>query len=330
MIDPPHDISEYAISYLRIRFFNGFFIAAIFVFEDYFRGLSKPGITMIIIAITSILNIFFNYILIFGRLGFPQMGLRGAAIATVMAELIGFLIFFFSFLSKKNRFAYLTCRLPHISLMVIKRILNIGLPLGIKGVLDEASFLVFAIIVAKIGTDALAVNQIVFQIFALSFMPGGGLSRAATTLVSRYMGEKDLKNARRSGYIATVMSFIMMMIVSTTFVVIPHFYIGMFSKEPRILELGSKVLLIAAICEIFDSLGMVLSGSLCGAGDTRFVMVAMLVTAWGVFIPISYLLGIVMNIGIIGAWIGMALFFASYGIICLIRFVSKKWEKIKI
>jgi len=258
------------------------------------------------------------------------MGIRGAALATVLAELAGFVLFFAIFLSKNNRVRYLTSRVPHISYPLFRRIFQIGLPIGIRGVFDEASFLAFAIIVAKLGTLALAVNQIVFQIFALSFMPGGGFSKAATTLVSKYMGANDLRNARRSGYMSTGLALTMMMIVSATFVLVPQWYIGIFSQDQRILELGAQVLLVAAICEIFDALSMVFGGSLHGAGDTAFEMAAMLIAAWGIFIPIAYVFGIVLHGGIVGAWIGMTLFFASHGLLCMIRFLSTKWEGVKI
>ncbi len=330
IIAPPDEIADHAATYLTIRFYDGFFIAALFVFQEFFRGISRPRITMIVTALTAFINCILTYTLIFGKYGLPAMGIKGAAIGTVLAELAGFLLFLSIFLSKNFRKRYHTTLIPHLRLSLVKRIFRIGLPISLHGILDSASFLAFAIIVAKLGTVALAVNQIVFQIFALSFMPGGGFGKAATTLVSKYIGAGDIKNARRSGYLSTGLALGIMMMISATFIFVPHWYIGIFSDDPLILELGAKVLFIAAICEIFDVLSMVFSGCLCGAGDTFFDMVAVLISAWGIFIPAAYFLGIIMEGGIVGAWWGMTLFFASHGILCMIRFISPGWETIKI
>ncbi len=180
------------------------------------------------------------------------------------------------------------------------------------------------------GTDALAINQIVIQILSLTFIPGIGFSKAATTLVSAYMGEKDMANARRSTYVATYLAMAIMMSVAFSFALFPHLYICIFSKDKTMLALGSKILLIAAIYDGFDAIGLVFSGALLGAGDTRFVMWTIILTAWGLFIPATFLLGITLNMGILGAWLAMASYIIIFGIISLIRFTGKKWEGIKI
>lgn len=330
LINPPEEVVGYAYSYLKIRFYEGFFVVVLFVFEEFFRGIKKPNISLFVIGLISILNILLDYILIFGKMGFPALGVRGAAIATVASELIGFIIFLFLFLSSNMRLRYLTSRIPHFSLSLLRRIINVGLPIGLQGVLDVASFFVFGIIVAKMGVDALAINQIVIQILSLTFMPGLGFSKAATTLVSSYMGEGNLRKARKSTYLATLMALAVMLGIAVSFVAVPDFYISIFTEDEVMHLLGRKILLIAAIYEAFDAIGLVFAGGLFGAGDTKYVMWVILFSAWGLFIPATYLLGITIGLGIVGAWMAMALYIFVFGIFSLVRFLGKKWERIKI
>jgi Na+-driven multidrug efflux pump len=180
------------------------------------------------------------------------------------------------------------------------------------------------------GTYALAVNQIVIQILSISFMPGFGFGKAATTMVSAYMGAGDIMNARRSAYISMVMTLCIMLSISASFILIPHLYIRIFSSDGTMLNLGKQVLLIAAISEAFNASGLVFSGALFGAGDSRFVMWLILAGGWGLFIPSTYFLGVTMNMGIVGAWICLAFYTLVWGILCSVRFVGKKWERIKI
>jgi len=265
LIRPPMEVKGYAISYLRIRFYEGFFIVSLFVLEEFFRGLKRPSISLVVIALISALNIGLDYILIFGKLGFPALGVRGAAIATVIAEFIGFCVFISIFFSAENKRRYLTARIPSLSFNLVRRIFRVGIPIGVQGVLDVAAFFAFGIIVARMGVNALAINQIVIQILSLTFMPGLGFSKASTTLVSSYMGAKDIKNARRSGYIAVLMALAVMVSIAASFVLVPGFYLNIFTKDKSMLELGSRLLLIAAISEAFDAVGLVFAGCLFGA-----------------------------------------------------------------
>lgn len=330
LINPPKDAYIYAVEYSRIRFYEAFFIISLFIFDDFFKGLKRPDISMVIIGIVSGLNIFLDYILIFGKFGFPQLGVKGAALATVISEFFGFGMFLYIYLSKKYRSKYLTHRLPHFSLILFKKILRIGTPAGAQNILDAGSFLIFGIIVAKMGTDSLAINQIVIQILSLTFMLGLGFSRAATTLVSAYMGAKNLKNARKSVYIATFLALSIMLPVAITFVAMPELYLRIFTNDKILIIIGKKILLIAAIYEVVDAVGLVYSGGLIGAGDTKFTMWVIMASAWGLFLPATYILGIIFEMGIVGAWIAMAMYIFIFGIMVFIRFSGKKWEEIKI
>jgi len=326
----PQDAYIYAVDYAKIRFYEAFFIITIFVFDDFFKGIKRPDVSMTIIGIASILNIIFDYVLIFGKFGFPRLGVKGAALATVISEFLGFGVFLSIYLSKKNRFRYLTHRLPRLSLSLFKKILKIGTPAGIQNILDSGSFLVFGIIVAKMGTDSLAINQIVIQILSLTFMPGLGFSRAATTLVSAYMGGKSIKKARKSVYISTFLALSIMLPVALTFVLIPDLYLRIFTNDKTLISIGEKILLISAIYEVVDAIGLVYSGGLIGAGDTKFTMWVIMISAWGLFLPCTYILGIILKMGIVGAWISMAVYIFVFGLMVFIRFTGKKWEKIKI
>ncbi len=328
IINPPSEVLPIAIEYTKIRFLEAFFIVILFVLDDFFKGIKRPEISMFIIALISILNIFLDYTLIFGNFGFPRLEVKGAAIATVISEFIGFAIFFYIFLSGKSTKNYKTTLIPHISIKIIKKIFKIGIPAGLQNVLDVASFLIFSIIITKMGTEAMAINQIVIQILSLTFMPGLGFSRAATTLCSSYIGENKINLARKSVHLSNIVALSIMMPVAVTFILIPEAYLKIFTSDPSLISAGKKILLISAIYEAFDAIGLVYSGGLMGAGDTGFIMWTILLSAWGLFLPFTYIFGILMGWGIIGAWVSMALYIFVFGIAVLIRFNSKKWENI--
>ena len=330
MINPPEETYPIAIDYTRIRFFEAFFIIILFVFDDFFKGIKKPEISMLIIALISVQNIILDYLLIFGRFGFPALGVKGAALATVISEFTGFLIFLYIYLFGRSTKGMSTRVIPHVSFSMIKKIFKIGLPAGAQNILDVGSFLIFGIIVTKMGTEAMAINQIVIQILSITFMIGVGFSKAATTLTSAFLGEKNPSLARKSVHISTLLAMGIMIPVAITFAVTPDIYLKIFTNDPELIAIGRKVLLISALYEAFDAVGLVYSGGLMGAGDTRFIMWIILISAWGLFLPFTYIFGITLNLGIIGAWISMALYIFVFGVAILIRFLGRKWETIMI
>jgi len=126
------------------------------------------------------------------------------------------------------------------------------------------------------------------------------------------------------------MALAVMLGIAVSFVAVPDFYISIFTEDEVMHLLGRKILLIAAIYEAFDAIGLVFAGGLFGAGDTKYVMWVILFSAWGLFIPATYLLGITIGLGIVGAWMAMALYIFVFGVFSLVRFLGKKWERIKI
>ena len=271
-----------------------------------------------------ILNICLNVVLVFGYLGFPAMGLRGSAIGTVASIALGSGAAALIVLSRANRRKYaITFALPKIA--ELTRLLRVGLPLGFLEFIEVAAFTAFLAITARLGTNELAASQIANQISSLAFMPGFGLSTAASSLVGRFIGARELDFARRTGYAGTWLCMAWMGVVGIGFWVLSEPLMRAFTADPDLIRLGSSLLRLMAFYQLFDAANIVFRGSLIGAGDTRFTALMTLLLAWTVMVGGGYALAFVFHLGLIGAWLGPFVYLAIMAVIYWQRWRSGVW-----
>jgi Na+-driven multidrug efflux pump len=202
--------------------------------------------------------------------------------------------------------------------------------MGVQFFLDSASFSVFGAFIARMGDAPLAASNAAISLMSTSFMPLVGISVATTTLVGQFIGAKELDHARKSGYTAIKLGILYAALVASNFFIFPRYLILIISKEPEVIELGARILMLAGIFQLSDGFGICANGALRGAGDTRFVMVVGLSYAWFLFIPLAYFFGYTLKGGVVGAWIGATIYIVIYGITVFVRFRRGKWESIRI
>ena len=278
--------------------------------------------------LANLINIVFDYLLIFGNFGFPRLEVAGAAISTVISGGIAACIYLLIFLSRKTdlRFQVRTHFKPQLS--QIRRLLRTGLPMGVQGMLDVGNFTIFSAMIGRMGNAELAANTAAITLLHTSFMPLIGISLAATTLVGQYIGSGQFHYARKSGYTAIKIGLTYASLMAVIFFTMPNKLLALLTDDPNVVKLGSRILFLAALFQLSDGCGICSSGALKGAGDTLFTMIVGISYGWLLFLPLAYWLGQIY--GVSGAWTGATIYIILLGMTYFLRFLSNRWEKIQI
>jgi len=266
-------------------------------------------------------------ILIFGLFGFPELGVKGAAIATAISHISAFL-YATLYTYKKNiikiRFKYIL----NLSTSKIKALFKLSIPASLQEGAYSISRLATTFMIMYLGTTAFAANQITLTLESISFMPGWGFAVAATTLVGNKVGEKNYKKAREYAYACTILSVGIMLIFAVLFLTIPTELIKLFidSKETKVIALGASCLMIAAIEQPTMAVSMVMGGALKGAGDTKTPFLVAFITSWFIRLPLVFYFIYLLKLSVIYFWIICVIQWTLDGLLLFI-FFKKQFDK---
>jgi MATE family multidrug resistance protein len=330
LLGPSQDVQRIGSSFLRIRLLGGGFMVSWMCFSSFLRGLGDTRTPLKITLIANAINIFANYCLIFGKMGFPRLGTNGSAIATVFATAVGTAMFASVFLARKNADHYGTRRSWRPDFGALRRLVRVSVPIGVQWFLDQGSFVVFSAVIGRISTMSLAASEATLRLMSLSFMPMVGISVAATTLVGQYIGSKEVHCSVRSGRSAMKLGLVYAVGIAVVFALFPERLISAINSDPEVIRIGKPILRMAALFQVFDAIGIISSGCLRGAGDTKWTMLVSMACAWFVFVPLAYIGGFVLEGGAVGAWAGATIYIIGLGITFFLRFRSGAWQKIRI
>ena len=275
-------------------------------------------------------NIVLDWLLVLGNLGLPELGVTGAAVATVLANLVVAVVSAFILWRRSNRERYSLDVWRRSSLQDILGVLKIGLPMGLGDFSEVASFAAFFAIIGRLGTDILAANNIALQYMSLSFTIGIAVGMASSSLVAQFLGSNEPEQAERVGYRATYLAIVLMGLVGLSYLIAPEALMRVFSAEASVIEAGVSILRLVALYQTVDAVAIVLGGSLNGAGDTTYTMLTRLVLAWGVFIPLTWVFAFPLNGGVRGAWIAALIYLFTLSVAYFVRFRSGRWKRISL
>jgi MATE family multidrug resistance protein len=323
-------VRELGTRYLQVRVFEIPLVMFSAVVWGFLVGRGDSRTPMILAWLTVLLNIFLDWVLVLGNLGAPALGVAGAAYATVLANGFNAVLSAFILWSGPNRQIFATARAHLASWPEVRSVLRIGLPLGLGDFIEIASFTAFFALIARLGTDILAANQIALQYMSISFMFGVAIGMATSSLVAQYLGAKQADVAEKVGYRACLLAMAGMGIIGLSYLIAPTVLIRTFSAEESVITAGVTILRLVALYQVFDAVSIVLAGALNGAGDTRFTMLARALFAWGVFIPLVWVLIFPLETGVWGAWLAALFYLGGLGAIYLIRFRSEHWRAIEL
>lgn len=312
-------VQALAKEYFSARVLGAAAIYILIALSDYFQGTGDTRTPMKVNLIANAANIVLDPILIFGWWVFPAMGVQGAAVATVSSQVLGMLMVGWLFVRRAGWLR--TIPWQHAGEM-----LRLGLPIGVRAVLGVAAFAGFTAFLARMGEGELAAHQIALKIVSISFLPGFGLSETATILTGQYLGAGRFAEIRKSYQSTLILALGIMGACGILFFGFGPHLVRLFNSDPYVVELGSKLLMVAALFQIFDALAMVSVGALNGVGDTRFTMFGGIACSWLVLLPSSYLFGVVLDGGAVGAWFGMTAEIAAMSALMTWRFVNNGWR----
>ena len=318
-------------TYFRIRLLHAAATAAYAALTSFFQGIGKPVIAMYAALVANVLNAVLDAVLIFGLWGFPEMGITGAAVATVIASYFQVGLLFAAFFHGPMRRRFATRKLWRPDPVRFWQLMRIGAPAGLSFMLHTASWAIFTnVLIGRLGSSILAANNITHAIIRLSFMPAIGVSKGVTVLVGQSVGRRDIPTAKRRAYAGMGLAMLYMTLMGVLFVVFRGQIIRLFRSDAVIVEAGSKMLILAAVFQAFDALGIVSYGALRGAGDTRFPAIVDVASGWLLLLPLGYALTFPLGMGYVGAWAAAAFMIAVVGSIFFLRFVGEAWRKIDI
>lgn len=304
--------------------------------SSYFTGQGRTRVTMVATIISNIVNLVLDYALIFGRLGLPEMGIRGAAIGTVAAGFISPLILFLLYFSRREQELFHTRSTFGYDHRLFWRMIRFSLPAGIHLALDLASFSAFVLLTGRMGSAALAASNIALSINTLAFMPLIGFGIATSILVGQYQGRCDSEHAVQSAHAACQVALLYMALTGLCFVSMPEFFIGLFLRPDaaaladQVLSTGRILLIILTLWGLADAGNLIYGSALKGAGDTRFVMIFSVALAWLMLVPGQLVIIEWLKCGIVAAWWWTGLYVALLGLGFTIRFFRGRWKEINV
>ncbi len=294
-------------AYMSLRFFS--------------EGLSitRPGMYFALIGV--FVNISGNYVLMYGKLGFPEMGAKGCGYASSLVALVMFIgMFWFTatFDSFKRFDLFGAFRLPEWS--YLKEVLHVGIPIGISSAMEVTMFAVVSLLMGTLGTNAVAGHQIALNFAAMTFMVPLGLSTAITTRVGNAVGAGSFLEARKRGLLGVGMCVVFMSCTALAMYLFPEFITGIYTDDSSVQSVAVGLLYMAAIFQVSDGLQVAGFGALRGLKDTKIPMYVNLISYWIIGLPLGYYLGIVQQIGPQGLWMGLIAGLSIAGILHNFRF----------
>lgn len=322
---------DYATTYLTI-------IASGFVFNGLRltinacqRGIGKTKISMWTNLVANLVNIGLNYLLISGNWGFPQLGIAGAAIATVAGNAVAFLICLVTILLPKGYLRLQFRQIFSIDKQTLKDIGHILPSCFIDQIFMRIGFILFALIVNYLGDDATYVNGVCNDLNSLMFTLADGFSIGTAAVVGHRLGEKRKDLAIVYAKVSMLLSFLCAIGICIFMASARNLLIDLYKPETKERQqMASTIMIIAAFTTLPQNIQWVITGILRGSGDTRFTATTSLISVTCIRPLVSYLLCYPIGLGVIGAWIGMLIDQALRMCLNIWRFSKKKWLQIKV
>ena len=346
--DHPSNVIAICIQYVQWSAISIYFTSIAFTLAGFFSGIEHTSVHIETTLTSNILNIYLNCGLIFGNqklfnfldslslewlypiwsfYQFPELGVKGAAIATSIASAFMFCHYLirYYFLVKNSKYSSSFT----FDKFIIYRLIALGSPLAIQLVTEMSGFVMFKMIISKLGTIELDASEIVFNVTHASFLPAAGLGQACATLVGKSLGENNHNKAYSSIYETIRLSAFFMGGMGILFILFPYNILRFFTSNYIVIETGIILLQILGVFQIFDAMCQTLWFSLNGAGDTKFPAISQMICMWCVFIPLSWISVTYLNLGLAYLWSYFILYLILLTIILYLRIKSGKWLYMK-
>ena len=320
-------VIEQGIPYLQVRILSMVAVGMNFSFRGYWSAIHMTGVYLRTLLIMHAINIFLNWVLIFGNLGAPEMGVVGAGLATTISLYIGTALYFFFAYRHASDKGFLQ-RIP--SRDILWQQFKISLPASLQQLFFSAGLVTLIWIVSQIGTAEIAAVNVLMTFHITAILPAFGLALAATTLVGNALGRGDTEDAVLWGWNAAAIAMLYGVVISLLLIPFADPLLGVFLTNPETRRLAYLPMILWALAIGFDTTGMVLMNALIGAGDTRRSMWISVIAQWAFFLPFAFIVGPLLGFGLLGIWIVNGLYRSSQALVCIQQWAGKHWTGIKL
>lgn len=326
-LDQPPEVVELAIPYLNIVALSMIPLMIFQAFKQFADGLSQTRYAMYATLIANVVNILFNYLLIYGVWIFPRLELEGAAWGTLISRFF-MLWFIWEILKRKSKFSeyFKWSKKEMLKMDIFKRLLSLGMPTALQMLFEVAIFTATIFLAGNLGTNPQAANQIALNLASMTFMIAVGLGVTATIRVGNQVGLKRYRELRRIGFSIFLLVFLIEAVFAILFIllkdILPTFYID----NPEVILLASQLLIVAALFQLSDGMQVVILGALRGLQDVKIPTIICFIAYWVIGFPVSYYFGQPDSLGSMGIWLGLMAGLTSSALLLYFRFnyLSKK------
>jgi MATE family multidrug resistance protein len=331
---PP--VQAHEVVYFKILCLGAGPYIASYALSGFYSGRGKTWPVMWVNVFTTIVNLLLDYALIFGHWGFPELGIEGAGIATVIAGIFSLALFLALLMTGNTNRTYHTLKgwRPEGDLFV--RLLRYGFPSGVQFFLEMTGFTGFILIVGRLGTASLAATNIAFNINTLAFMPMIGCGIAIGVLVGQYMGADKPELAQTAAYSGFHMTLGYMIAIGAAYVLVPDIFVAPFAHQAdpgsfsEIYRYSVVLLRFVAVYSLFDAMNIIFCSAIKGAGDTRYVMfVTVILSVFVLIIPV-YVAVEILQVGLMISWVLATAYASLLGLLFFLRFLGGKWKTMRV
>jgi MATE family multidrug resistance protein len=326
-LQQPVEVVKWAIPYLGIITLSLIPFMLFQTFKQFTEGLSQTKQAMAITVFCNLINVFLNWVLIYGELGFPAMGLNGAGWATLISRiLMAIMIYYYVWNSKRYSPYKIGFGFKKLSLPMITRMLYIGVPTGFQFIFEVGAFSAAAIMMGWIGVNALAAHQIAINLASISYMMASGLAAAAMVRVGNQLGRNDIKSLREIGFTSFSMVAVFMLAFAVLLIAFRNFLPMLYIEDLPVIEITAGLLVIAGFFQLSDGLQVVGLGALRGMADVKIPTIITLFAYWMVGLPLGYFFAFHLGFNEQGIWYGLLIGLTCSCLLLLNRFnqLSKK------
>ncbi|EKD31694.1 MAG: hypothetical protein ACD_77C00272G0007 [uncultured bacterium] len=324
LMGQPPEVVEVSINYYILVSISIIPMMIFLTSKQFMEGIGNTKIAMYITLIANVLNIALNYVFIYGKIGFPQMGATGAGIATLISRLVMPVIFAAILIRqiKYRRFIYMFGK-SALSLKKQFELIKIGFPISGQMVIEFFSLSFITVMMGWIGTKALAANQIALTMINLTFMISNGIAGASTILVSHAIGMRDIAKARKSGFAGMHISLVFMGFSALMFLFFGEEISLLFTMDRDVIKIAGKIFIVVAMFELFDGLQVTALGALRGLPDVKKPMWMAVFSYLFISLPVAYVFGFVFDLGEAGLMSGFAFGLLAACVMFIMRFNYK-------
>lgn len=320
-LNQPPEVASLAAPYLRVVNISGLFFIWFQTAKQFAEGKSDTRSAMVISVLANLLNVFLNWILIFGKLGFEPMGLMGAGYATLISRIVmAIVMWLYIFNGKQYKALLRGFAKDKISKVWAKRVVKIGVPSGLQFFFEVGAFAFAAIMVGWISAEALAAHQIALSCAAVTYMLASGVAAASTVRIGNQVGSKNFTALREIGFSSILLIMFIMGLAGAMFILLQNFLPGLFIEDVAVIKIAAGLLLLAAAFQLADGVQVVCLGMLRGMEDTKVPTYYTLISYWFVALPLAFLFAFSFNWGVEGVWLGLSLGLILVSFLLFFRF----------